>query len=113
MGTLAVSVIIATFRRERLVLEAIASACAQRGPSLEVLVVDDSPEASAEPAVRSVTDPRVRYLHRSKWSGGHPGAVRNDAVAMARAPLLQFLDDDDRLVDGSLRHLSAALASSG
>jgi GT2 family glycosyltransferase len=111
MGAVDVSVVIATYRREKLLLEAIASVVSQRGVALEVIVVDDSPEGTAEPGVRSLDDPRVRYLRRATPSGGHPGAVRNDGVAAARAPLLHFLDDDDRLVDGCLRDLAAALAS--
>jgi GT2 family glycosyltransferase len=89
---------------------AIASVCSQRGVEVEVIVVDDSAEGSAEAGVRSLGDPRITYVHRTTPSGGHPGAVRNDGVALARAPLLHFLDDDDRLVDGCLRDLSAALA---
>jgi GT2 family glycosyltransferase len=108
-----VSVIIATYRREELLLEAIASACSQPGLSVEVVVVDDSPEGSAEESVRSVKDPRVRYVHRATPSGGRPGAVRNDGVALTRTPLIHFLDDDDRLFDGSLQHLAAALDATG
>lgn len=111
MGAVDVSVVIATYRRERLLLEAIASVCSQPGVVLEVIVVDDSPEGTAEAGVRSFADPRVRYVHRSTPSGGHPGAVRNDGVAVARAPLLHFLDDDDRLVDGCLRDLVAAITT--
>jgi GT2 family glycosyltransferase len=108
-----VSVVIATFRREKLVLEAISSACSQRGVEVEVIVVDDSPEGGANEGVRSMNDPRVRYVHRAVPSGGRPGAVRNDGVALARAPLLHFLDDDDRLFDGSLHDLATAMSASG
>jgi len=107
-----VSVVIATYRREQLVLEAISSACAQRGVEVEVIVVDDSPEGGAGEGVRSVDDPRVRYVHRATPSGGRPGAVRNEGVALARAPLLHFLDDDDRLFDGALHDLSMAIRAS-
>jgi GT2 family glycosyltransferase len=112
MSDIDVSVVIATYRREQLVLEAIASACSQRNV-VEVLVMDDSPEGGAAEGVRAVKDPRVRYVHRATPSGGRPGAVRNEGVALARAPLLHFLDDDDRLVDGSLYDLSKALSASG
>jgi GT2 family glycosyltransferase len=108
-----VTVIIATYRREQLVLQAIASACSQPGVAVDVVVVDDSPEGSAEESVRSVKDPRVRYVHRATPSGGRPGAVRNEGVALTRAPLIHFLDDDDRLFDGSLQHLAAAISASG
>jgi glycosyltransferase involved in cell wall biosynthesis len=113
MSRVDVSVVIATYRREQLLLEAIASVCSQRGVAVEVLVIDDSAEGSAEASVRSVNDPRVRYVHRATPSGGRPGAVRNDGVALARAPWLHFLDDDDRLFDGCLRDLWASLSASG
>jgi len=112
MGAVDVSVVVATYRREKLLLEAVASVCSQRGVEVEVIVVDDSAEGSAEAGVRALGDPRVRYLHRATPSGGRPGAVRNEGVALARAPLLHFLDDDDRLFDGSLRDLAAALTAS-
>jgi GT2 family glycosyltransferase len=106
-----VSVVIATYRRERLVLEAISSACSQRGVRVEVIVVDDSPEGGAYDGIRSLNDPRVRYVRRAVPSGGRPGGVRNDGAALARAPLLHFLDDDDRLFEGSLHALAAAISS--
>jgi len=55
-------VIIPTFRRPAALLEAVASAVDQRDVSVEVLVIDDSPEASAEEAVRGLRDPRIDYL---------------------------------------------------
>jgi GT2 family glycosyltransferase len=113
MGDVDVSVVIPTFHRERLVIEAIASACSQRHVAVEVIVMDDSPEGSAAEAVRSVNDPRVRYVHCATPSGGRPGAVRNDGVRLARAPLLHFLDDDDRLVEGALDPLKRAIWASG
>jgi glycosyltransferase involved in cell wall biosynthesis len=108
-----VSVVIATYHREQLLLEAISSVCSQQGVKVEVIVVDDSPEGSAGECVRSMHDSRVRYVHRTTPSGGRPGAVRNDGVALARAPLLHFLDDDDRLADGALHGLSVAISASG
>jgi GT2 family glycosyltransferase len=80
---------------------------------VEIIVADDSPEGSARRAVESLRDPVIRYLHRAPPSGGRPGLVRNEAVAFARAPLVHFLDDDDRLADGALAALSRALSSTG
>jgi GT2 family glycosyltransferase len=113
MADVDVSIVIATFHREKLVLEAIASALAQRDVEIEVIVVDDSSEGSARAGVQALGDPRVRYLQRKIPSGGHPGAVRHDGVAVARARLIHFLDDDDRLVGGALRALKDAIAASG
>jgi GT2 family glycosyltransferase len=113
MSDVDISVIIPTYRREQLVVEAIASACSQRNVVVEIIVMDDSPEGSAAEAVCSLRDPRVRYVHQAVPSGGRPGAVRNDGVRVANAPLLHFLDDDDRLVDGALYELKAAILASG
>jgi glycosyltransferase involved in cell wall biosynthesis len=108
-----VSVIVATYRREKLLLEAIASARSQRGVEVEVVVVDDSPEGSARDNVLSLNDPRVRYIHRPVPSNGRPGAVRNEGVIAAQAPLLHFLDDDDRLFEGCLYDLARTIGSGG
>jgi glycosyltransferase involved in cell wall biosynthesis len=110
MSAIDVSVVIPTFRREHLLPEAIASVCSQEGVSVEVIVVDDSPEGSAEAAVRAMNEPRVHYMRRETPSGGRPGAVRNDGVARANAPLLHFLDDDDHLFPGCLRDLADSFA---
>jgi glycosyltransferase involved in cell wall biosynthesis len=104
-----VSVVIPTFRREELVVAAARSALSQTGVTLEVLVVDDSPEGSAERAVASLDDPRVRYVRRAQPSGGMPALVRNDGLALARGRYVHFLDDDDLLEDGALAATTAAL----
>jgi glycosyltransferase involved in cell wall biosynthesis len=113
MNAVDVSIVIATYRREQLVLQAVESALSQSGVNVEVIVVDDSPEGGAEKGVLGLGDARVRYLHRPIPSGGHPGAVRNDGVAISHGQLLHFLDDDDRLFEGSLRPLADAIMTSG
>jgi len=107
-----VSVVIPTYRREQLVLEAISSALTQPGVQLEVIVVDDSPEGTARAGVTSVGDPRVRYLTSTNPSGGSPGLVRNAGAALSVGRFIHFLDDDDRLADGALKALSGALSRS-
>jgi GT2 family glycosyltransferase len=108
-----VSVVIPTFRREREVVLAIESALTQKAVSLEVIVLDDSPEGSAREAVEAVHDSRVRYVKRSVPSGGAPAIVRNEGARLASGAFLHFLDDDDRLVAGALAALVGALERSG
>ena len=103
-----VSVVTATFRREHLLPQAITSALSQKGVTLEVIVVDDSGEASAREAVAKLNDPRIRYVARTKPSGG-PAIPRNDGAALAKGRYIHFLDDDDLLVDGALAALVGAL----
>lgn len=103
-----VSVVIPTFRRPRLVLEAVESALAQEGASIEVLVLDDSPEGSARDAIEGIRDPRVRYSKRAVPSGGNPAQVRNAGAAEARGRFVHFLDDDDIVKPGAYRDAVAA-----
>ena len=53
-----VSVITPTFRSEKQVVESVQSALAQKGVSVEVIVLDDSPDGSARSAVESIRDAR-------------------------------------------------------
>jgi glycosyltransferase involved in cell wall biosynthesis len=109
MTDIYVSVITPTFRRVPLVVEAVQSALAQEGVSVESIVLDDSPEGSACEAITSLGDERVHYVKRAVPSQGRPAVVRNEGVSLACGRYLHFLDDDDRLVAGSLHDLVRAL----
>ncbi len=105
-----VSVIVPTYQREKLVVEAVESALRQQGVSLEVIVLDDSPTGSAANHVGAIGDNRVRYYRRAVPSGGRPALVRNDGSRLARGRFLHFLDDDDILEEGALAALADALS---
>ena len=90
-----VSVIIPTFRRERELQAALRSVVNQRGATIEVFVVDDSPEGSAKAVVTEMADPRVRYLQNRHPTGGIPSVVRNLGWPHANGRFVHFLDDDD------------------
>ncbi len=107
------SVVIPTFHREELVVEAIRSALEGTTAALEVIVIDDSPDRSAERAVRSITDSRVRYEAMPMPSDGRPALVRNRGIDLASGSYLYFLDDDDRVVPGALEELVKALQTTG
>jgi glycosyltransferase involved in cell wall biosynthesis len=107
-----ISVVIPTFRREVILLEAIRSALTTTEIPLEVLVLDDTPEGSAASHVAGIADERVRYVRRAKPSGGVPAIVRNEGLALARGRYIHFLDDDDVLERGALAALSSALDKS-
>jgi glycosyltransferase involved in cell wall biosynthesis len=83
MPTIDVSVIIPTFRRETQLLEAIDSVLKQSGVSLEIIVVDDTPEGSARCAVATITDSRVRYVLGKAPSNGLPALPRNEGASLA------------------------------
>lgn len=104
-----VSVITPTFHRETEVVEAVRSALAQAGVTVEVIVLDDSVEASAREAIEALEDPRVRYVKQERPSGGRPAEVRNDGLRLARGRFVYCLDDDDHVQPGALAAMVAAL----
>ncbi len=94
------SVVIPTFHRERELAESIASVLGQPGASVEIFVVDDSPEGSAEDSVRSFADPRINYLRNPVPTGGIPSIVRNLGWPLTQGTFVHFLDDDDIVTAG-------------
>ena len=89
--TFEVSVIIPTYNRRAMLLEAIDSVLAQSSQSFELIVIDDgSTDGTAEQL--TTLDRAIRF-ERIEHCG--PGAARNRGVALARAPLIAFLDSDD------------------
>ena len=104
-----VSVIIPTYRREQQVVEAVRSALSEQSISIEVLVLDDTSEGSAEEGVRTIGDPRIHYHRQLAPSRGRPAMVRNEGMRHARGRYLYFLDDDDHVMPGALSALSSAL----
>lgn len=104
-----VSVVIATYKRERELVEALESALSQTDVSLEVLVLDDSVEGTAHDVIARFGDPRIQYVKRSVPSNGRPALVRNEGIERARGRYLYFLDDDDHVLPGALSALSSAL----
>jgi glycosyltransferase involved in cell wall biosynthesis len=100
-----VSVIIPTFRRPELLKETVRSALSQERVEVEVFVVDDSPEGSAEKAVAELNDPRVTYRKNPSPTGGKPGVVRNLGWPLATGKFCHFLDDDDLVPKGHYRRV--------
>jgi len=86
-----VSLIVPTYNRRAMLLEAIDSVLAQSIQTFELTVIDDgSTDGTAEQLAK--LGPTIRF-ERIEHCG--PGAARNRGVALARAPLIAFLDSDD------------------
>ena len=88
-----VSVIIPTHNRPNLVSRAIKSVLAQTYQALEVIVVDDGSDLSAENIVRGIADPRIKFIRHELSRGA--SAARNTGITNAVSSLIAFLDDDD------------------
>ena len=95
-----VSVVIPTWNRADLVLEAIESVLSQTGVPFEDIVVDDVSTNDTVAQLRALGDARLRVfaLEEKRERSG----ARNYGLARARGELVLFLDDDDRLLPGAL-----------
>jgi glycosyltransferase involved in cell wall biosynthesis len=89
--TTEVSVIIPTYNRCAMLLEAIDSVFAQTTEAFELIVVDDGSTDGTAEHLTSVG--RTIRIERIEHRG--PAAARNRGVALASAPLIAFLDSDD------------------
>jgi len=89
--------------------EAFASARAQTGVELEIVVCDDSPGDAIGRAVAQANDPRVRYVRNPSNLGF--GANFTQCFSLARGEMIKFLNDDDRLRPGCAAALSSVLAA--
>jgi glycosyltransferase involved in cell wall biosynthesis len=93
-----VSVIIPTYNRAGMVVEAVKSVLAQEDVDFELIVVDDgSSDATQEELSRFSSG--LRY-HRQPHSG--VSSARNRGVKLSRAPLIAFLDSDDLWLSSKL-----------
>lgn len=101
-----VSVVIPTHYRNRRLRSAIESALAQTYDPVEVIVVDDSGTAHAEPVA---TEYDVTYVAHDENRGGNP--ARNTGIDRAAGEYVQFLDDDDRLFEEKLERQVTLLRS--
>ena len=97
--------IIPTYRRARLLRDAVESALQQRVGSLrhQVLVVDDGGGQVADFA-----DPRVTTVALSRNTGA-AGVVRNIGLRISRSPFVALLDDDNRWLPNHLATSIGAL----
>jgi glycosyltransferase involved in cell wall biosynthesis len=99
MSHLAVSVIIPTYNRARLVVRSVRSVLAATSPGDEVIVVDDGSTDGTEQELASAFGARIRFV-RGEHKGA--GAARNAGLRAATNPLVAFQDSDDEWMPDKL-----------
>jgi glycosyltransferase involved in cell wall biosynthesis len=109
-----VSVVIPTYKRPDLLINAVKSALAQGDIVGEVTVVDDNDDPKYIKATRDAIDgmasTKVNLLKNSRTKGGC--GSRNTGIVNSRFEFISFLDDDDYFVAGALKaHLAAFTGS--
>lgn len=100
-----VSFAIACFNAAGFLEEAVRSALAQQGVSVEVLIVDDGSTDGSQAMAKRLAgeDPRVRALQTAQNSG--PGGARNVAIEQMRGRWYAILDADDLVLPDRTRRL--------
>ena len=101
-----VSVIIPTHNRRAMVREAADSVLAQSAASFELIVVDDGSSDGTPEDLARLRAQFAKTVRIERIANRGPAAARNHGVAIARAPLIAFLDSDDLWAPDKLaRHL--------
>jgi succinoglycan biosynthesis protein ExoO len=96
-----VTFLIPAFNAEQTIARAIESAVAQRGVTVEIVVVDDCSTDRTLEIARSFAGVRVVALARN--SG--PSGARNAGIAAAEGRFIAMLDADDAVYPDRLRRL--------
>jgi hypothetical protein len=104
-----VSIILPTWNRANIVVDAISSVQAQRFTDWELLIVDDGSSDNTRAAVAPyLSDTRIRYLYQAQ-SGA--SAARNRGLAEAKGALVAYIDSDNMWYPGYLKAAVAAFAA--
>lgn len=108
-----ISVIMPAYNTAPWIGQAVESVLAQRGPSWELLIIDDgSTDATRGIAADyAALDSRIRLLRNEKAKGA--GGARNTGLAQIQGEAVAFLDSDDVFLPGALAALHSKLMDSG
>jgi glycosyltransferase involved in cell wall biosynthesis len=101
VATPAVSIVLPTFNRARLLCQAVESVLALDEEIFELIVVDDGSTDSTAEELARISDPRLSIVRLPGKSGAN--AARNMGISLSRAPYVAFLDSDDTYLPGRLR----------
>ncbi len=87
-----VSVIVATYNREKYLKEAIISVLEQTYCDFEIIVIDDGSTDNTHIMIESFQDPRLRYIKQENHGRSH---ARNVGLHLSKGQYIAFLDSDD------------------
>jgi glycosyltransferase involved in cell wall biosynthesis len=87
-----VSVVIPTYNRQDLIMEAVQSVLDQVYEDFELIVVDNASSDKTLDRLQGIKDPRVKIFVESRRGAAF---ARNTGIAHAQGQFLAFLDSDD------------------
>ena len=100
-----IAVVLPVHNRADVLARAIDSVLAQELTDFELIVVDDGSSDESATIAGSYGDPRIRLIRLDRNRGGN--AARNEGLRAAEAPLIAFLDSDDRYLANKLARVAA------
>jgi len=111
-----ISVVLPTYQRRGVVLDAVRSVLDQDVPPDEVIVVDDGSTDGTADALEAAFGASVRVVRQANRG---PSAARNEGIRQARSDVIAFQDSDNRWLPHHLalihdllaRHPDAALVA--
>ena len=106
-----VSFVIAAFNAEGSIARVVESALAQRGVTVEVIVVDDRSSDRTAEVARGFPSERVRVVELDENRG--PGGARNAGLEVARGRWIAVLDADDTVYPDRLARMIHRAESRG
>ncbi|MBQ2761060.1 MAG: glycosyltransferase family 2 protein [Mailhella sp.] len=108
-----ISVIIPVYNVEKYIEECLDSVLSQDFSDFEVICVDDCGNDASMPIVEryAAGDERIRIIRHDRNRGLAP--ARNSGMSVACGKYILFLDSDDCLPEGALRHMHDAMQKGG
>lgn len=98
-----ISVVIPLYNKEAIIKKSLESVLTQDYDDFEVVVVNDGSTDKSVEIVKSIQDTRITLIEQEN---GGPSKARNTGVKNARGEWILFLDADDELLPGALKHFS-------
>jgi glycosyltransferase involved in cell wall biosynthesis len=96
------TVVIPTHNRSNLLKRAVESVIDQTFENFELIIVDDHSTDGTSSVVKSLADPRIRYMLNCRTKGAC--GARNTGIFAAKGKWVAFLDDDDVWLPEKLRY---------
>jgi len=106
-----VDIIIPTYKRPKLLCNAIESALIQTYPYIQqIIVTDDACDVETRKTVETfmLVDPRILYVCNTKYLHG-PAGNKNNGMDYVKSDYFLILDDDDVLVPNAVEELIHAV----
>lgn len=106
-----VSVAILTRNRPKLLMRAVNDVLRQTFTDLELIVVIDGPDDVTVEALKTVDDPRLRWVQHERNMG--ISAARNTGFREAKGDYIALQDDDDEWMPEKIKKQVAACEAAG